>query len=132
MTAANALLQAVTARLLGDAELVALIGADGIHDRLLTRTAMPYLVIAALQSDDFSTSTEAGEEHLLTLEIWSSGQGQREAQVIAGHVHRLLHDADLSLVGAVLVNLLHRSTRARRMPKTRTHGVEMVFRAVTE
>ncbi|CAN7643826.1 DUF3168 domain-containing protein [Rhizobium sp. LjRoot30] len=132
MTAANALLQAVTARLLGDADLVELIGADGIHDRLLTRIPMPYVVIAGLQSDDFSTSTEAGEEHLLTLEIWSSGQGQREAQVIAGHVHRLLHDAALSLVGAVLVSLLHRSTRARRVQKTRAHGVEMVFRAVTE
>jgi nucleoid DNA-binding protein len=47
-------------------------------------------------------------------------------------VRELLDDAVLSVAGFVLVNLRHRSTRARREPKTRAQVAEMVFRAVTE
>ena len=41
-------------------------------------------------------------------------------------------DAVLSLTGFSLVNLLHRSTRARREAKTKAQVAEIIFRAVTE
>ena len=132
MTAANSLLQAIFARLSADAALSALVGAGGFYDRLLDRTAMPYLVLGALDSRDYSTASEAGEEHFLTLAIWSDGQGQKQAQTIAARVRALLHDQPLVLDGAVLVSLLHRNTRSRREPKSRCHVAEMRFRAVTE
>lgn len=132
MSAANALMQAIHARLSGDAALTAIIGADAIHDRLLDRPRLPCIVISELRSEDFSTATETGEEHFLTLEAWSAEQGQRQAQEIAGQLRALLHDADLALAGATLVNLQHRTTRARREPKSRRHVAELRFRAVTE
>ena len=132
MSAANALLRAIHARLSGDAALTAMIGADAIHDRLLDRPRLPCIVMTELRSEDFSTATEPGEEHFLTLEAWSDEQGQRTAQEIAARLRSLLHDADLALAGATLVNLQHRATRARREPKMRRHVAELRFRAVTE
>jgi hypothetical protein len=132
MTAANELLQAIHAALAGDAGLTGLIGAEGIRDRLITGRKLPCVVIADLVSNDFSTSTEPGEEHFLTLQIWSDASGQRQVQQIAGIVRDLLQDASLSLSGHALVNLRHLSTKARREPRTRLFLAEMRFRAVTE
>lgn len=132
MTPANALMQAIHRTLAGDAALIATVGADGIRDRLLPRPKLPCVIFGEIETRDFSTASEAGEEHLLVLEIWSEADGRRQVQEIAGLVHGLLHDAALALEGLVLVNLLHVSTRTRREPKTKFHLAEMRFRAVTE
>ncbi|MCQ1850021.1 DUF3168 domain-containing protein [Neorhizobium galegae] len=132
MTAANVLLQAIHQTLASDAALAAIVGADGIRDRLLPRPKLPCVVFGEMETRDFSTASEAGEEHLLVLEIWSDGEGRRQAQEAASLVHGLLHDAALPLDGAVLVNLLQVGTRTRREPKTKFYLAEMRFRAVTE
>lgn len=132
MSAANALLQAIHARLSGDAGLTALIGEDGIRDRLLPRQRLPAVVIGEFDTRDLSTATEAGEEHFVTLEIWTEGEGRRAALTIADRVRALLDNADLALDGAVLVSLLATGSRSRREPGTRAYRVEMRFRAVTE
>jgi hypothetical protein len=132
MTAANALMQAIHARLAGDAGLTALIGPDGIRDRLLPRPKLPAVVFGALETRDLSTATEAGEEHVLTLEIWSEGEGRRQAQEIAGRVTALLDNVDLVIDGAVLVSLLRTGCRSRREPRMKAFLVEVRCRAVTE
>lgn len=119
--AANALVKAMFARLAGDAELAALVGADGVRDRLLARAKMPCIVFG-----------ETLQVHMITLEVWSLAEGRREAQVIADRVRALLHDAALVLEGVELVNLTHRGTRTRREAKTKFQLAEMRFRAVTE
>ncbi|MDM9629077.1 DUF3168 domain-containing protein [Rhizobium sp. S152] len=131
-SAANDLLTAIRIRLGADAELTQLIGPDGIRDRLISGRALPCVVIAELASNDYSTSTEASEEHLLTLEIWSDAGGRKLAEEIAHRVRTLLHDATLDLAVHHLVNLHHRQTQSRRQPKTKLHVAEMRFRAVTE
>jgi hypothetical protein len=133
MTAANLLLQAIFARLSGAAELTALIGEDGVRDRLIAGGRLPCLVIGELDSRDFSTATEPGEEHFLTIEVWSEILGRRQALGIAGLVQSLLQDAGLVLgAGAVLVNLEHRGTRSRREAKSKLFLAEVRLRAVTE
>lgn len=118
------LLAAIHRRLADDAALNAIIGADGVRDRLLPRPKLLCILFGEMETRDYSTSTEIGEEHFLTLEIWSDGEGRREAQEIAGLVHDLLHDAALVLDGAVLVSLLRVSTRTRSEPKTKAYLVE--------
>lgn len=130
--AANELLQAIHLVLAADATLAGMIGADGIRDRLITGRQLPCLVVADLLSSDYSTSTEPGEEHILTLQVWSDAAGQRQAQQIAAVVRSLLQDASLPLASCALVNLRHVGTRARREPKTRLFCAEIRFRAVTE
>lgn len=131
MSAANPLLQAIFARLGSDAALTALI-PGGIVDRLLPRGLLPLVVIADLESRDYSTATEKSEEHFLTLEIWSDANGRKRAAEIAARVKTLLDDAALPLSGVSLVALQFLSSRSRREPKTRNFLAEMRFRAVTE
>lgn len=128
-SSANSLQAAINARLSGDAVLVAMIGAGAIFDRRMTGKPMPYLVLGDLTTSDFGPGNE---EHLLTLEVWSDAGGRKQAQDIVGRVKALLDDAALDPTGFSLVNLRHRSTRARREPKTPAQVAEMVFRAVTE
>jgi hypothetical protein len=132
MSAANALLTSIHARLTADAELTDLISTDGIRDRLMSGRKLPGIVTGELSSSDYSTATEAGEEHRLTLEIWTDATGRKQAQIIATRLHTLLHDATLDLEGHHFVSLLHLSTQTRREQKTRLHVAEMRFRAVTE
>ncbi len=131
MSAANVLLQAIFAKLSGDAALMALI-PGGIVDRLLPRAILPLIVIGELESRDYWTATEKAEEHFLSLDIWGDVNGRRCAGEIAGRVKTLLDDAALPLVGISLVNLQLLSSRSRREPKTRNFLAEMRFRAVTE
>jgi len=131
VSAANALLKAVFARLTGDAVLMALT-SGGIVDRLLPRALMPCIVIGELESRDYSTATEKAEEHFLSLEICSDATGRKQAGEIAERVKTLLDDAALPLANVSLVNLQLRSCRSRREPKSRNFVADMRFRAVTE
>lgn len=129
VSSANALQAAIHARLSGDGALTAVIGTGAVFDRRMTGKPMPYIVLSAITTTDFGPGAE---EHLVTIEVWSGAEGRKQAQDIAAIVKALLDGAALSLSGFVLVNLLHRSTRARREGKSRAQVAEMVFRAVTE
>lgn len=132
MSAASALQRAIFQHLTGDGALTLLLGPDGISDRLTYRQRLPRVVIAAIESRDLSTATEAGEEHVVTLHAWSGSGGHFEVQAIAARVRALLHDTGLALDGFNLVSLLHRSTRIARDGARPHHRAEMRFRAVTE
>ncbi|MDQ0319604.1 hypothetical protein QO002_001742 [Pararhizobium capsulatum DSM 1112] len=132
MSASAALQKAIYLRLQGDAALVALVGADGVRDRVVTGAQRPFVQIASLESRDASTASETGEEHLVTLEVRTGEGGNREAQVIASRVRSLLDDTALELDGFVLVGIAHRRTRIGRDANAKGHLAEMVFRAVTE
>jgi len=128
-SSSNALQAAIFSRLTGDATLTGMIGANAVYDRRLTGKAMPYLVLSEIATGDFGPDAE---EHNVTIEAWSDAEGRRQAQDIAARVKTLLDGAALSLTGFSLVNLTHKSTRARREPKSRAHVARMEFRAVTE
>ncbi|MCO6186690.1 DUF3168 domain-containing protein [Rhizobium sp. L1K21] len=130
-SAESALQQAVYAALASDGGLSAMIGADGVHDRQLTKTDMPYVLIREMTASDIGADGDGMQEILLTLEAWSAGAGHAEVQSIAGQVRAVLDDAGLVLAdGFSLISLYHRKTRIRRETKTRLHVAEMTFRAV--
>lgn len=128
----SALSTSIVAALNDNAALTAIIGANAVHDRLLTRAAMPYVVLREITSTEWGADNDGGLEHQIALDAWSSIPGHREAQAIAGLVRQSLDNARLTLAGGVtLVSLLHVKTRTRREAKTDAHVAEMVFRAVT-
>ncbi len=130
-TAESALQKAVYAALSSDTSLAAIIGADGVHDRLLEKTDMPYVLIREMVAASYGTDGDGAQEITLTLEAWSASQGHAEAQEIAGLARAVLDDAALALEGGLaLVSLFHRKTRIRREARTRLHHAEMTFRAV--
>ncbi|TWF57003.1 DUF3168 domain-containing protein [Neorhizobium alkalisoli] len=132
MTAAGALLKAIHQRVSGDPALATIIGPDGLYDRLLARPKFPCIVFGDMETRDYSTGTEPGEEHFLTLEIWSDADGRRQVQEIAGLLGEVLAGIEPALEGAALVNLVMTGLKIARQPKTRFYLAEMRLRAVTE
>jgi len=132
MSAANELLAAIQSRLTADAALVAQIGPEGLRDRAAAGKQFPCLLLGEMLTNDYSTATEGGEEHLFSIEIWTEAGGRRLAEEIAAMVRALLDDAPLALESRALVLLRHRSTRTVRDVKAKLHMAELRFRAVTE
>jgi len=128
----NALQKAVVERLSGDPDVTAIIGAGRIFDRLISRAEPPYLVLGETVTTDFSTGDGDGAEHRFEIEAWTKQNGRKQAIELADAVRAALHDADLTLAGAVLINLRHERTVSRRAPKTGLHVARLRFRAVTE
>ena len=133
MRAGNALLQSIYAQLAGDAVLVELVGPRGFVDRLLPRPVLPCVAYGEIDSRDYSTGSEKGEEHFLNIEVWSHEGGRKLAQTIAVRILTLLDDAPLELGdGITLVSLFYRSSRSMRETKSKQFLTAIRFRAVTE
>jgi hypothetical protein len=131
-SASWALQQAIFARLTADATLLALLGGARVYDDVPQGADFPYLTLGQSIARDWSTGSEDGHEHVLTLHVWSRANGKREAVEILGTVRTALHDTALTLSGHRLINLRHEHTEARRDPDADIyHGIAR-FRAVTE
>jgi hypothetical protein len=124
--------KAVYAALSGDAALTALLGEGGVHDAAPPDAAFPYVVIDQMQVRDWSTGTEEGAEHILTLHVWSRHAGKREAYEIADAVRAVLDTAFLTLEDHRLINLRHQYSELKRDEDGETHHGVLRFRAVTE
>jgi hypothetical protein len=130
--ASVALRAAVHAALTADAALGAVLGGPKIYDEPPREAAFPYVTLGETRIVDFSTSSEAGLEHQLTLHAWSRQGGHREAHDIAGALLQALDDAPLALAGHQLINLRFAAADVRREADGRTYHALVRFRAVTE
>ena len=124
--------RAVYGALAGDATLVALLGGPHIYDDVPQRAAFPFVTIGRSELRDWSTGTDPGTEHQLTVHVWSRVAGRREVHEILGALADILHEASLSLTDHVLVNLRQDFSEVRRDPDGKTYHGIMRLRAVTE
>lgn len=127
-----ALRAAIHDALTGDAALTAILGGPRIYDEPPKSAAFPYVALGEARVNDWSTATEEGAEHQLTLHAWSREGGHREAHLIAGALLQALDDASLALSGHSLVNMRFAVADVRREPDGRTYHALVRFRAVTE
>ena len=127
-----ALQQAIYATLAADAALIALIGPPRLYDDVPPGAQFPYLTLGQSITRDWSTSSERGDEHTLTLHVWSRAGGRREVHEIMGVVKTVLHDRALALSGHRLVNLRHDRSESSREPDGKTYHGLVRLRAVTE
>jgi len=132
-TAASAALRAaIYDALTADAALTGLLGGPKIYDEPPRGAAFPYVTLGETRVADYSTGTEAGEEHQLVLHAWSRHGGTREAHLIAGTLLQALDDAPLTLTDHHLINLRFAVADIRREADGRTYHALVRFRAVTE
>lgn len=124
--------KAVFASLASDAALVSLLGEARIYDDIPRGVDPPYVTIGESVVRDWSTGTDAGHEHILTISIWTAGAGLRDVRAIQDRVAAVLHDAPLVLDGARLVNIRHELSDVRRETADETSRAIVRFRAVTE
>ena len=115
-----------------DPSVLALLGGPKIFDRVPERASFPYLTLGRTAVVDWSTGTEDGSEHILTLHVWAKGGGKRETYEIMDKVSNKLHDAALPLAGHHLVNLRLQFAEARQEPDSPAYHGILRFRAVTE
>lgn len=133
MSHASAELQATIVRALsGDPALLGLLGGPKIFDHAPERVKFPYLTLGRTAVIDWSTGTEDGDEHLLTLHVWSRGGSKAETYDIMDKVSTKLQDSTLTLDSHRLVNLQLQFAEARREPDSPTYHGILRFRAVTE
>lgn len=129
--AALALQKAIYSTLTGDVAVAALV--DGrIYDAPPREPVFPYVMFGATDTRDWSTGSEAGAEHFVTLSVWSRYAGKSEALAAMAAIAAALHDGALVLDGHALVNLRVTETEARRESDGVTWRGMMRLRAVTE
>jgi hypothetical protein len=127
-----ALRAAIHDALSADGALNALLGGAKIYDEPPREAAFPYVTLGEARVSDFSTGTEPGEEHQITLHAWSRQGGHREAHMISGALLQALDDAPLALADHRLVNLRFAVADVRREADGRTYHALIRFRAMTE
>jgi Protein of unknown function (DUF3168) len=124
--------QAVYGVLSNHVPLTTLLGGARIYDDVPQAAPYPHVSLGQTSSSDWGTGTEDGEEHILTLHVWSQGGGRAEAQRIMGAIRDALHTASLAIAGHTLVSLRQQFSDVRRDPDGITvHGI-VRYRAVTE
>jgi hypothetical protein len=132
MHSATSLRAAIRGALSADAPLAALLGGGKVYDEPPREAALPYVTLGENAFVDNSTATESGEEHTLTLHVWSRHGGHKEAHEIAGAVLGALVDVPLALDGHHLANLRFILADVRREPDGRTYHGVVRLRAITE
>lgn len=131
-SASAALRAAIHDALASDGALTALLGGPKIYDEPPQAAAFPYVTLGEARVTDFSTGSEPGQEHQLTLHAWSRQGGHREAHLISGALLQALDDAPLNLADHRLVNLRFATADVRREADGRTYHALVRFRAMTE
>ena len=81
-----ALQGALVSALAGDAELVAIIGANGVFDAPPRGRAAPYVVIARHDVVQRDGDIAPGQEHLVLVHCWGDQPSRRRALAIAERV----------------------------------------------
>ena len=114
--------KAVFTALTGDAPLMAMI--TGVHDHVPQDAAFPYVTIGESTARDWSAVGVSGIETTLVMHVWSRERGHKEVKQILAEIHRILHDADLTVPGHVLVWLRYGFSQSIRDNDGATyHGI---------
>jgi len=108
------------------------LGGAWIYDDPPQAANLPFVSLGQTELRDWSTGTEDGAEHLLTLHVWSRAGGKKQVHEIIDAIRGVLHDQHFALPDHHLVNLRHEFSEARPDPDGDSfHGI-VRYRAVTE
>ena len=131
-SASQALQAAIYETLSTDAGVLAALGAPRIYDHVPRKVNYPYITFGQTTARDWGAGPGDGEEHIISLHVWSLAPGRAEVASVVAAIRAALHDRDLSVSGHRLINLRHEFSETRREPDgERFHGL-VRLRAVTE
>lgn len=115
-----------------DPSVLNILGGPHVHDVVPRKADYPLVAFGDAQSRDWSTATESGDEHVVTLRVWSKGGGKRDNAEIMAVIRSVLEAADLVVAGHHVVNFRYESADIRREPSGDIWRGLLRFRAVTE
>lgn len=76
---------------------------------------LPRLAFGDSRSRAWQSATFDGQEHEITLHLWSPAGDADRSRQIAGEIINLLHDADLPVPGHALVDMQFESSETRQI-----------------
>ena len=86
--------QALFAKLTGDASLLASLGGPRVYDDVPQGADFPYLTFAQSTLRDWSTATESGEEHVVTLRLRTERRlSEEEIKALLNGLYCLMAEA---------------------------------------
>jgi Protein of unknown function (DUF3168) len=132
VSASWALQKAVHVALTSAAPLTVLMGGVRVFDDVPRNTAYPYVTHGESVVRDWSTSTDEGHEHCVSVHVWSQGAGRKQAHEILGLIERTLDGQALALDGHRLISLQHEHSEVRRESDGETWRGLLRLRATTE
>lgn len=132
MIAAQAVLRAVHAALVADAELVALLGGARVHEFVPARARPPYISLAIVAVRDWSTATEGGAEVEMSVTTWSEASRLDPLAAIQARVAAAVAFERLAVAEHALVNLTALDTTIERRPADDLLVARQAFRIVCE
>jgi hypothetical protein len=103
-----------------------------LFDAVPRGAAFPYIVIGDDKESDWSTATEPGTAHALTIHIWSRAAGRKETRLAAQAVIAALNGADLTIDGQALIDLRYLESESARESDGETVHAQLRFKALLE
>jgi hypothetical protein len=105
------------------AALAAIPGITGVYDGPPPDAVAPYLVIGPDVVGDWSTKTEPGHEHRVSIAVWDAGPGAARAKALMGQVEAILAGLGGSQGGHLLVSTRLLRTLVLTDPEGWTQGL---------
>ena len=131
-SAALDLQKALILRLTSDAALTSQLGGNKIYDHPAAGAKLPYVSLGHTMAYDWSTASEDGHEHLVTIHVWSRAGGRIEAHEIMEKIRLRLDGFGAELLNHRLVLLRLEFEEVRfDVGEDGYHGM-MRYRALTE
>ena len=92
---------AVVTALKASAAVQALLGADArvYDDHPVDIPVMPYVTVGEFVTAPFDTKTSIGREATVSLHVWSSYRGRKEAEQVLKAIYDVLHRQTLTVSG---------------------------------
>jgi len=109
--------------LAGDTSITGLLGGTNIYDDAPQSADYPYLTFGQSIARDWSTGTEDGLEHILTLHVWSRAGGKKETHEIIEAIRKR------SCAGELAPRILRSEARPRRRDLSWDRAVPGGYRA---
>jgi hypothetical protein len=120
------------AHLVSDASLVTMLGGPKAFDEAPRGVEPPYIVFVDAQLRDWSSQLSPGAEQFVTLSVFSTQRGFREALDLGQRIIDLLDEAPLILQGHSLIDLRFVAMESKREQNGRFARVNLRLRATTE
>ncbi len=129
-SAENALQVAIYDALVAD---VAISASDvtGIFDHIPQTQNFPYIEIGEIQAADWDSDTHNGQDHTVTINVWSQKAGRKETKSIQKLIYTLLHNSTLSISGHTIILARQTFSETLKDPDGETHHGVQRFRFIT-
>ena len=123
---------AIFSTLTASTQLTNLLGANRIFDDVPTGTKPPYIVFGKSVQKDWSTDSESGMEHEISLHIWSRENGRKQVLQVQETIIAALASLGGAMTNHHLINFSHERSEIEMRDKLRAFRGISMFRAVTE